>query len=197
MKGIAIKYSNAELEWVSDNRTLTISELHNKFFEKFRRKDVLECNLKSLKQRKGWKTGRTGQFEKGNIPHPNAGPKGPNKTSFKRGNRPHNWRPVGSKRLSKDGSIEIKTKEPKTWESLHVIIWAEKNGKIPDGYCVVFKNNDKTDTRLENLELVSRNENLQINRLHCSSMEEETKPVIRSIGKLIAKTNEAKKCLTK
>ncbi len=186
----SIPYSERELNWVSENRTLPISELHNGFCKQFNRNDVSPKNLNALRKRNGWKTGRTGRFEKGNIPLPNARPKGPSHTSFKKGNKPHNWKPIGSSRISKDGYVEVKISEPKTWAQLHVIIWQAANGPIPDGHCVVFKDMDKANVCLNNLELITRNENLQINRLRCSSRPQEIRPVARTIGKLIAKTNE-------
>lgn len=182
-----INYSELESDWVSNNRTLAIKELHNKFCAQFSRIDVSAINLNALRKRNGWKTGRSGRFEKGNIPHPNARPKGANKTSFKKGNRPHNWRPLGATRTSKDGYLEIKTREPNTWEQLHVLIWRESNGNVPDGHCVALKDGDKTNVSPENLELITRNENLQINRLQCSTRPQEVRPVVRTIGKLAAK----------
>lgn len=188
MKGCAIKYSDEELKWVSDNRTLVISELHKQFCEKFGRDDVSADTLKALKTRNGWKTGRTGCFEKGNIPHPDARCKGPNKTSFKAGNQPKNWKPCGSSRINKDGYIEVKVQEPKTWKLLHLVIWEAVNGELPKGHCVIFKDGDKTNVRLSNLELISRNANLQINRF--GDVPEELRETVRAVGKLKAKTIE-------
>lgn len=188
MKGRAIKYSREELKWISDNRTLVISDLHKQFCKKFGRDDVSARLLHALKQRKGWKTGRTGQFKKGNIPSPLAGPKGPNKTSFKPGNKPQTWRPCGSVRVSKDGYLEVKVQEPRHWEQMHTIIWSAVNGPVPDGCCVSFKDGDKTNVKISNLELITRNANLQINRIGC--VPDELRDTARSIGKLKAKTIE-------
>lgn len=190
MKRKVIKYSAEELHWISDNRALTISDLHQQFCRLFYRIDVSANNLHALRKRKGWKTGRTGQFKKGNIPHPNAHPKGANRTSFKAGNRTHNLKPVGSTRVSKDGYIMVKIQEPSTWRPQHILNWESEHGNIPDSYCVVFIDGNKLNTALGNLELITRNENLQINRLRCSSYNKELQPVVRNIGKLVAKTYE-------
>ena len=69
-------------------------------------------------------------------------------------------------------------------------MWSEENGDVPEGYCIVFKDGDKLNVGLDNLDLISRNELLQINRLRCSSQPPEVQPVIRVMGKVIAKTNE-------
>jgi hypothetical protein len=191
MKGAPIPYSPEELQWVSDNRTLVISECHAKFCYRFNRTDVSAVNLHSLRKRNGWRTGRTGCFEKGNIPHPDARPKGPNSTSFKKGQRPLNWKPVGSQRVSVDGYLEIKTAEPRTWRQVHVVNWEALSGPVPDDMCVVFIDGNKLNTGLANLELITRNELLQINRLRCSSLPDQVRPVVRTMGKLIARTHEA------
>ena len=193
MKGHPIKYTDQELLWVSNNRTLIIGDYHSQFCRQFDRSDITAKHLHALRKRKGWKTGRTGCFEKGNIPHPNARPTGPNATSFKKGRKPHNWKPVGSRRINADGYIEVKTAEPSTWQQLHTITWMEHHGAIPDSHCVVFKDGNKLNVDPGNLELITRNANLQINRLRCTSQPEEVQPTIRIMGKLIAKTIDVSK----
>lgn len=42
---------------------------------------------------------------------------------------------------------------------LHRQVWVDNNGKIPDGLTVDHINNDKTDNRIENLQLLTRSEN--------------------------------------
>ncbi len=186
MKGQQIHYSKAELAFIKANSTLPRKELYRLFCIEFNRNDISQNNLSALCKRNDWLTGRTGCFEKGNIPSPLARPKGPNKTSFKKGNRPHNWRPVGSTRCV-DGYLEVKVAEPKTWEQKHVLVWEKENGKTPDGFCVVFIDSDKENIEPDNLELISRNENLQINRLRCFSEPKQIQPVVRTLGKLVAK----------
>ena len=192
MKGIYITYSDAELTFISDNRTMTISALHSAFCSALNRFDISATNLNALRKRKGWRTGRTGRFEKGNIPHPDAGAKSANKTSFKKGHKPKNWRPIGSDRISKDGYFEIKVKEPKKWQLKHVYLWEQENGKVPDGSCVSFIDGDKMNLEMSNFELISRNENLQINRALKSVGGGINKPV-RLIGKITAKVIELSK----
>ena len=58
---------------------------------------------------------------------------------------------------------------------------------------VVFTDGDKTNIHLDNLELISRKENLQINRLKCSSYPKEVQPSVRLMGKVAARTYELKK----
>lgn len=82
-------------------------------------------------------------------------------TMFKKGNTPKNHREVGSERISKDGYIEIKVAEPNKWRLKHRLLWEQTNGKIPRGYNIQFKNKNKTDLRLENLYIISREEQMR------------------------------------
>lgn len=196
MKGRAINYNDLELEFISNNRTLVIGDLHAAFCKKFHRSDVTVKLLFALKKRKGWKTGRTGRFEKGNVPPPTAGSKGPNKTSFRPGNKPENCQPIGTERLSKDGYIEIKTNNGQgrqNWIKKHTAIWESVNGATPSNKYVSFIDSNKRNFALENLEILSRNEGLQINRLGCSELPPVLRIAARATGKLMARTKAAER----
>lgn len=164
MKGQQIKYSREELEFIKAGRTLVRKELHKAFCGKFKRTDVNLINLNSLCKRKGWLTGRTGCFKEGNIPHPDAHPKGPNKTSFKSGRLPHNWKPVGSERTSKDGYVEIKTKEPRTWRLKQRVVWEKKHGKVKKGHIIIFLDGNRSNCDEDNLYEISKAVNSQLNK---------------------------------
>jgi hypothetical protein len=152
MKGRAIIYSGDEMAWLEANKTLIIGEYHAEFVKEFGRCDVSAINLHSLRKRKGWKTGRTGCFEKGQEPH-NKGvlcPEGkggrhPNarRTQFRKGNQPHNTRYLGHERVSKDGYVEISIDEtnPHTgferrYVLKHLHLWEQKHGPVPEGMCL-------------------------------------------------------------
>ena len=182
-----INYTDAELSFVKENCTLVKTDLHDKFCQEFSRTDATAENLNSLRKRNGWATGRTGRFKKGHIPSPLARPKGPNKTSFKKGARPHNWKPVGSTRINVDGYLEIKTEDPRKWEQAHTLLWREHYGAIPIDHFVVFIDGNQNNVIVENLELITRLENLQINRLRCRSQPVQVQETVRTLGKLIAK----------
>lgn len=76
-------------------------------------------------------------------------------TMFKKGNKPHNYKPVGSERITKDGYIERKVAEPKTWRGVHILVWEEANGPVPAKHKVIFKDNNQLNTELSNLECLS------------------------------------------
>lgn len=91
-------------------------------------------------------------------------------TRFKPGNRPQTWVPVGTERVTKDGILERKVSDTRVksvdWRPVHVLLWEEHNGPVPDGHFVVFENRDRTDIRIDNLVLVDRAENMRRNTVH-------------------------------
>lgn len=194
MKGKAIAYTESELQWVSKNRTLAISDLHQAFCKQFDRIDVSSNNLHSLRKRKGWKTGRTGQYVKGNIPHPNAKPKGPNKTSFKKGQKPRNWQPIGNERLTKEGYLQRKIADTGStkddYVEVHRLAWEENNGPIPKGNIIIFKDGDRLNCKLENLMMITRAENAVINKMGLGRAPAEMKKTVQLIAQLRMKARE-------
>jgi len=191
MKGRCISYSEEELLFIKTNCTLPRVELHKKFCAQFKREELSKSNINSLCKRKGWMTGRTGCYEKGNIPHPNARPKGPNKTSFKKGSIPANKRPVGFERFSKDGYWEVKIAEGFGMYRLkHRVMYEKYHGKIPKGALIRFKDGDVNNFAEENLICITRAENVYLNQVDFNKTPEELKEVTLSLVKLQVKTNE-------
>lgn len=99
---------------------------------------------------------------------------GGNEARFKPGNRSGQallqWQPIGAERISKDGYLERKINDDKPfhrrWRSVHLLVWEEANGPLPDGYAVTFKDGDKRNVALENLQLTTRQELMTRNSVH-------------------------------
>lgn len=149
--------------------------------------------LRAFVRNHGILSGRTGHFPKGAEPwnKGKTGYMGPNRTSFKKGNRPHNTRYLGHERISKDGYIEVSVAErnPHTgfhrrYRLKHVYLWEQHNGPVPEGHAVVFKNGDRSDIRLENLMLLSRAELLTANLHGYKDAPAEIKPSILALSKM-------------
>jgi hypothetical protein len=114
-------------------------------------------------------SGLTGHFNKGHVPT-NAIKKGQRlsaPTEFKKGDKPHNWVPIGSERINGDGYTDIKVAEglkQKNWRGKHLIIYESVYGKIPAGHVIIFGDGDKTNFDIENLLLVTKAQLAVLNR---------------------------------
>ena len=167
MKGRQIHYAPAELAWIEKHRTLPRREAHARFCQAFGRSDVSLVNFTALCKRKGWPTGRTGRFRKGQAPA-NKGCKMPfnaksAQTQFKPGNLPHNTRYAGHERICRDGYVEISVEEtnPHTgferrYVQKHRWLWEQANGPVPEGHCLKCLDGDKTNTDPNNWVCIPR-----------------------------------------
>lgn len=152
--------------WVKLNQAdMPRSELTEMFNDKFNM-DLGKGTLAALCNRKGWKSNHSGRIEKGAIPwnKNKTGYMSANVTSFKKGQTPKNHRPVGSERITRDGYMEVKIKEPRTWRLKHIVVWEAENGKLPSGHVIRLLDGDKTNCNIGNLLCVSRGANATSNR---------------------------------
>jgi hypothetical protein len=110
-------------------------------------------------------------------------------TRFKKGTVPPNYRPVGSTRISVDGYTEIKVAEGMhQWRLLHREVWKEVHGEYPPkNMALVFRDGNKQNCSIENLELLTRQQLMARNTVH--NLPEEIKDVIRLNGVLRRKIN--------
>jgi len=92
-------------------------------------------------------------------------------TQFKPGNLPASWVPIGSETVDTYGYRKTKVRDGAqpavyNWEFNHVLLWQRHNGPVPKGHKVVFRNGDKADIRIENLECISHAEMMRRNTRH-------------------------------
>lgn len=131
--------------------------------------------------RRGDNVGARSRFPKGHVPA-NKGLRRPGwhrgrmrETQFQKGHRSgiaaaHN-RPVGAERVI-DGYRYTKIADTpgvpwtRNWRQTHVLLWESAHGPLPPGHALVFKNRDRTDIRLENLELLTRRQLMARNTVH-------------------------------
>ena len=129
--------------------------------------DYTRHQIKGAITRNKLNTGRTGRFEKGRATW-NKGTKGltkANVTSFKKGQKPHNYKPLGSERITKDGYCEIKVSDTgRRWRPKHVLIYEKHHGKVPKGSAVIFLDGDKRNFDIDNLYLVTRSQLAMLNK---------------------------------
>lgn len=207
------KYSKEEIAWLSENCTLPIADYHKAFVERFDRGDVTPAKLISLRKREGWKTGRTGQFDKGSVPAnkgkpcpPGKGGRHPNarRTQFKKGDVAHNFIGAGHERLDDQGGYVIMTvAETNPWNGhktrpvhKHRYLWEKANGPVPDGHVLKCLDGDKTNCDPSNWEPIPRELLPHLNShfgLGYDQASPEAKPVIMTIAKLKAATRAARR----
>lgn len=116
-----------------------------------------------------------------------------NETRFAPGAMPHNNVPVGTERVTDDGIRQRKVRDDgpahRRWKSLHSLLWQEVNGEIPAGHLVVFRDRNTQHIEIDNLELVTRAENMRRNTIH--RYPPELKTTIRQLSKLKRAISEA------
>ena len=93
---------------------------------------------------------------------------------FQRGNRSgralSRYKPIGFERLGKDGYLERKINDDmpfhRRWRAVHLLIWESVNGPLPSGCAVSFRDGNKLNLDLDNLQLVTRAELMARNSYH-------------------------------
>lgn len=124
----------------------------------------------SGRMKKGTHKGRQYHFKKGHKPW-NAGTKGlmkPNSGTFKSGHKPPNTLFDGAIRTRIETTRSgkqipykwIRISKAK-WKMLHVYNWEKKNGPLPKGYILVFKNGDTTNCDIKNLRMISNADHMR------------------------------------
>lgn len=196
--GFSRLFTQEQIEWIKENyKTLSAKEITKPFNEKFNRSVTWE-QIRTFVKNNGIKSGRTGQFEKGAVSW-NAGTKGvmkANSGSFQKGAKPVNHRPIGAERICpKDGYILAKVEEENPYngektrfKAKHRVVWEAANGAIPDTHVVIFKDGDKMNCDLSNLDLIERSVLAHLNcRLGYGGQPSELKPTLIQLAKLETK----------
>jgi hypothetical protein len=215
MKGKRIIYCAAELAWLDANRTLQIADYHAAFQAAFARPDVSAQNLHALRKRKGWRTGRTGWFEKEQAPAnkgkpcaPGTGGRHPNAvaTQFKRGERRgvanKVWQPIGTEKV-RDGYLVRKVNDDlplhHRWRAVHLINWEAEHGPLPAGHCLKCLDGNRLNTDPTNWECVPRGVLSRLNggrfrkTLPYDAAPAELKPTVMAVARLKQAAQEARK----
>lgn len=130
--------------------------------------------------RRGDHVGARFRFSKGHVPankglrRPGWGPGRMKATQFRRGALNgvalQRFKPIGSTRLV-DGYLYRKISAvpgPWTvnWKLESVLLWEAAHGPVRSGSTLVFRNHDRTDVRLDNLECITRRELMARNTVH-------------------------------
>lgn len=121
-------------------------------------------------------------------------------TRFQKGNMTgaaqHNYVPIGTERISKDGYVERKVTDDnpipaRRWVGVHRIVWEAAHGPIPPGYVVCFlpgrRTADAARITLDALELVSRAE--LAHRNHPRNRDPELAKLVQLKGAITRQVN--------
>jgi hypothetical protein len=107
---------------------------------------------------------------------------------FKRGNEPHNMKYDGHERLDpKDGYIYIRISKGK-YVLKHRLVWEQHNGPIPKGNIIIFKDKNKYNLNIDNLQMITKRENMLRNTV--TKYPIELQQLIKLNNKLKTTLNE-------
>jgi hypothetical protein len=109
-------------------------------------------------------------------------------TQFKKGQEPHNTKPIGYRSL-RDGYLVEKTGQG--FKFVHVLLWESVNGPVPKGLFVVFKDKNKANITLDNLELIDRHEHMRRNNI--KNLPKELREVLSIKRSITRKINQLEK----
>lgn len=146
-----------------------------------KKSDTYLASPHACRLRRGDNVGAAFRFTKGHVPA-NKGLRRPGwhrgrmkETRFKKGAlngaAALRYKPVGSTRVC-DGYIYRKVADTRgvpwtrNWKQEHVLVWEAAHGPVPTGHALAFKNGDRTDIRLDNLELLTRRALMARNTIH-------------------------------
>ncbi len=133
--------------------------LRNKAYDLGVQKNIYDRNNGNTRFAHGntpWNKGKKYTLKKKRRPQKNIPPN----------HNAHNSLPIGSVRRDGDRYARIKVSnvykatKVTNWPLLHVHMWEQQNGPVADGHIISFKNGNRYDIRLENLEMITRAENL-------------------------------------
>lgn len=206
-------WTEAELELLrasyADTPTAELAELFGRLvgsvYQKaitigLRKSQAHLASTASGRLQQGGGVGKATRFQKGHASW-NRGRKGYQPggasvaTQFQKGARPHTWRPIGTERINADGYRDRKITDtgypPRDWRGVHLLLWEEHHGPVPPGHAVVFRNGNKADVRIENLELLTRRELMARNTVH--NLPAAIVQVVQLRGALVRQINRKTK----
>jgi hypothetical protein len=138
------------------------------------------ASVDACRLRRGDNVGKASRFRKGHVPankglrRPGWAPGRMSETWFRRGERScvavRLYKPIGTERVSKDGYLERKVNDglplQARWRAVHLVEWEAVHGRVPKGHALTFRNGNRRDIRLDNLQLITRRELMARNTVH-------------------------------
>jgi hypothetical protein len=155
--------------------------------------------------RRGDAVGARFRFQKGHVPankglrRPGWGPGRMRQTQFRKGQlsgtAARRFKPIGSTRTLGGYLYRKVAAVPgpwtRNWRLVHVLLWESVHGPVPRSHAVCFKNGERMDIRVENLELISRRALMARNSVH--NLPEPLARTIQLLGALRRQINRRAK----
>lgn len=195
------QYTQEQIEFLRElsEKGLFNVEITRMFNERFGTSRTKNA-IKNMRTKYNLKTSARKVWQKGHTPW-NKGKKGVSyegmkPTQFKNGHKPHNWVPIGSERITKDGYVQVKIQEgkfQKNWKGKHILIWEEHNGPVPPGHAVIFGDGNPRNFDIGNLLLVSRKQLVRMNQRNLIQNDVELTKTGVLIADIYNKIGEKKK----
>lgn len=147
-------------------------------------------------------SGFTGHFKKGAISH-NKGlhmedfmtPETITKfkaTQFKKGHTPKNRVSVGTEVVKDDGYLWRKIADPNVWRQVHRLVYEQAHGAIPKGKCVTFLDGNNRNFDINNLVLISMDENRILNHRKLRHTDKDIATAGIALARLESTINQRK-----
>lgn len=206
--GKSFIFTQDQVDWLYANAGLSKPEVGLAFLAAFPHSEITTAQIISWRKNHKVPTGRTGRFEKGQVP-PNKGRKGfcapgSEKGWFRKGNIPHTARGVGHESIDqKDGYVWIIVGEtnPHTGAATHRVmkhkwLWEKAHGPVPKGHRLKCLDGNKLNTDPSNWEAIPDGMAPRLNGRFGRGYDAapaELKPTIMAIAKLEHKAREARK----
>lgn len=203
-----LKWTDEQLDFLLDNYlTMTNTEIAAKIG---RNKTSVRNKLSKLNLRRPPEVRRKLQlrtaFKIGQRPW-NKGKKGYRvspETEFKKGHKPHNTKYDGciTIRIHKRTGTPykyIRVAEGE-WMLYHHYVWQERHGKIPPKHCIRFKDRNTLNCNIDNLTLISQEENCRLNTNRAKQKQSMRKVYLASdryVANLITRDNDLKRDVIK
>ncbi|MGE4321043.1 MAG: HNH endonuclease signature motif containing protein [Acholeplasmataceae bacterium] len=178
------------------NKEIT-AMFNKKFNVDFTEKSIAACRYShGIKNnidatfKKGTRFSPSTEFKKGMVPA-NKGMKGVyapgcEKTWFKKGHKPKNYLPVGTELMKSDGYVYTKIADPNKWKQSHRILWESVNGSYSTKtHALIFKDSDRTNITIENLELITRRQLAILNKNNLITKDKDLTETGLIIGQIL------------
>ena len=117
-------------------------------------------------------------------------------TMFKPGRKPNNVDSIGTEKMAADGyvwvKIDDKPKVPKVvnWKQKHRIVWEQWHGPIPEGHMIIFLDGDHENFDIDNLDIITKSENLIMNRKGLYKSDRDVTKSGVQLAKLVDSVNK-------